>query len=278
LDEKLLFLINREWTCPLLDKTMAAASSLDAWLPLLVVLILLVLWRGGFRARAFVATLAIVVAVNDGVVSNFLKHKVDRPRPNQAYNDVRMVDLAKMRPRCAALFAPVQVRMSEAEMGDVEGRSFPSGHTINTMSAALVAVAFYGARAAWGFVLAGVVAYSRIYTGSHWPSDVLTTIPLAFGSTLLLLALAHWLWHKQGGRLLPRVHANHPLLLPDESPAPSRFPFPRCAHRPAARDDLAGPPFSRRGVLLHVERADGLELFQQGPGRGRGDVVEHAFM
>jgi undecaprenyl-diphosphatase len=212
LDEKLLLLINREWTSPVLDKIMAAASSLDAWLPLFVVLILLVLWRGGFRARAFLVMLTLIVAVNDGIVSNILKHLVGRPRPNQSHYDVRVVDLAKMRPRCLALFRPVEVRMSLAELGNVEGRSFPSGHTIHTMSAALVAVAFYGARAAWAFALAGLVAYSRIYTGSHWPSDVLTTIPLAFGVTLLLLALANWLWHRHGGRWLPHIRAQHPFL------------------------------------------------------------------
>ena len=77
---------------------------------------------------------------------------------------------------------------------------------------ALVAVAFYGARGAWAFMIAGLVAYSRVYTGSHWPSDVLTTIPLAFGATLLLLVLANWLWHRHGGRFLRDVHARHPSL------------------------------------------------------------------
>ena len=205
LDEKLLLLINREWTSPVLDKIMAAASSFDAWLPLFVVLILVVFWRGGFRARAFLVTMGLIVGINDGIVAHILKHEVDRPRPHQSHNDVRIVELAKARPRCVALFKPVEVRMSRAELSDVQGRSFPSGHTINTMSVALVAVAFYGARGAWAFVIAGCVAYSRIYTGSHWPSDVLTTIPLAFGATLLWLALGNWLWQRYGARFLPRV-------------------------------------------------------------------------
>jgi len=63
------------------DKIMAAASSLDAWLPLLVLVILATWWKGGFRARSFLLTVGIIVAVNDGVVANALKHLVDRPRP-----------------------------------------------------------------------------------------------------------------------------------------------------------------------------------------------------
>ena len=213
MDEKLLFLINREWTSPVLDKVMAAASSFDAWLPLMVVLILLLIIKGGFRGRAFVVTAALAVAVSDGLVSKTLKRVVDRPRPHQSHNDVRVVDLARAKVRFGALFLPVKARLSRSTLEDVDGRSFPSSHTMNTISVALVACAFYGARAAWGFALAGLVAYSRIYTGAHWPSDVATSIFLGLGSTLLLLALAEWLWRRRGGWLLPRVHAAHPVLL-----------------------------------------------------------------
>lgn len=213
MDEKLLLLINREWTSPALDKVMAAASCLEVWLPVIVVLVVALLLKGGFRARAFVVTVALVIAINDGLLSNTLKRLVDRPRPHQSHNDVRMVDLAKAPVRSAALFQPVKVRLSRPPLGDVEGRSFPSSHTINTMSVALAAVAFFGARAAWGFAFAGLVAYSRIYTGSHWPSDIITSAFLGLGSTLLLLALAEWLWRARGGWLLPRIHAAHPALI-----------------------------------------------------------------
>ena len=213
MDEKLLLLINREWTSPALDKVMAAASCFEAWLPLIVVLVAAILIKGDFRARAFVVTALLVVAVNDGVVSKTLKRIVDRPRPHQSHSDVRIVDLAKAPLRITALLKPVKVRMSRPPPGDVEGRSFPSSHTINMMSVALVAVAFFGARAAWGFALAALVAYSRLYTGSHWPSDVVTSVFLGLGSTLMLLALAEWLWRKRGGWLLPRLHAAHPVLI-----------------------------------------------------------------
>jgi hypothetical protein len=48
---------------------------------------------------------------------------------------------------------------------------------------ALVAVCFFGVRVWWGFLVAALVAYSRIYTGSHWPSDVATSIFVGLGST-----------------------------------------------------------------------------------------------
>ena len=55
MDQKLLFLINREWTNPLWDRLMALTSSLPAWMPVLVLAGLAALWRGGFRARAFMS-------------------------------------------------------------------------------------------------------------------------------------------------------------------------------------------------------------------------------
>jgi undecaprenyl-diphosphatase len=212
MDEKLLLLINRQWTGPALDRAMAAASSFDAWAPLIAVLVLVLLVRGDFKMRAFLITAGLLVGVSDGVIGKSLKALIDRPRPHQSHNDVRIVDLAKATPRLVAFFKPPVVKLSRISFEDVEGRSFPSSHTMNTLAVALAGAAFYGRRAWWLFGLAGIVAYSRIYTGSHWPSDIVTSLFLGAGSSLLLLALFDLAWRKRGAALLPRIHAQHPAL------------------------------------------------------------------
>lgn len=200
----------------MLDRLMALLSSFDAWVLPMILLIAVLLWRGGFHVRAFLICAGLIVGINDGVISNSLKHLVRRPRPHQSIDAVRQVDLAKATPRIIAVTKPLKIKLSEAaaDLGEIAGRSFPSSHTVNIMSVALLATLFFR-RFGWlAFVPAFGVAYSRIYTGSHWPSDVFASIFLGLGSTLLLLGGLEWLWKKQGARLAPALQERHPSLLP----------------------------------------------------------------
>lgn len=213
MDQKLFLLINREWTSPWLDLCMAMLSSFDFWLPFLAVLIVLMLVFGGFRARAFVVTLAVIVGCMDGVVDNGLKHAVSRPRPTQA-GVARSVDFQQVRPRFLAVGRPLVVLYPQRQPGRIAGRSFPSGHVMNNFAAALALAVFYGRRG-WFFALfAAGVAYSRIYTGAHWPSDVLISIPMGLVLCGCGLAAAAIAWQKLGPRYAPEVFRNHPHLFP----------------------------------------------------------------
>lgn len=213
MDQKLLFLINREWTSAAADRLMALVSSWDVWLPIAAILIIWLLVKGPFKARAFVVTVGLIVGINDGVVSNSLKHLIGRPRPHQVVEGVRVVDLAKAKPRILAIFSPAKVKLSKPGSDPVSGRSFPSSHTMNMFSVALVSACFFGRRGAWFFGIAALVAYSRIYVGVHWPSDVITSIFLGIGSSLLLLAGLDALWRRYGAVWWPEMQARHPSLL-----------------------------------------------------------------
>lgn len=214
MDQKLLFLINREWTSPLLDRLMTLVSSFPAWTPLAVVAILWALWRGGFRARAFILTAGLIVGLNDGVVARTVKRAVNRPRPHQVLDGVRVLDLAKARPRLLAVAQPVKEKLSHptGDPGKIEGRSFPSAHTMNMISLALVAAFFYRRHGWLAFVPALLVSYSRVYVGAHWPGDIVTSIFFGLGTTLLLLAACEMSWRWLAARFSPQLHAAHPSL------------------------------------------------------------------
>lgn len=194
---------------------MALLSSWDAWWPVLIVLVLTVAIRGGFRARAFLLTAALAAGISDGLVCKPLKSLVDRPRPHQSVEGVRQVDLRKATPRILAVAQPVKAKLSRLPdpAEPIDGRSFPSSHTSSTSAIALVAFAFYRRRALGALLLPLSVGYSRIYTGSHWPSDVFASFFIGFAAGAAALALAQWLWRRAGHRLLPQAHTAHPTLL-----------------------------------------------------------------
>jgi undecaprenyl-diphosphatase len=72
--------------------------------------------------------------------------------------------------------------------------SFPSGHATVAFACATV-LAWCVPRLAFpAFVLAGAIAWSRVYVGVHWPLDVLggAIIGLAVGSVTLALVGRRW--------------------------------------------------------------------------------------
>lgn len=212
MEQQLLLLINREWTGAALDRVMAVLSSFDFWLAPLGLAVAAMLVFGGFKMRAMLVTLGLIVAVSDGVVADSLKKTIARPRPHEVLADVRIVDLRHARPRFLALLKPVKVRLSRPKPEKIEGRSFPSAHVMNNFCAVVVLAYFYrSAGAAWA-VAAAAVAYSRVYVGSHWPSDVVISALMGCGVALLLLPLCEALWRWIGGRAAPGFFARHPTL------------------------------------------------------------------
>src|SRR5579864_2015918 len=142
---------------------MAIMSNFDLWRPLLFILIPLLLWRGGFRWRAFIFATLITLGVADGIFTQITKALVDRPRPMQALADVREVALARTHPTLLGVFKAPEVVLSSAPSEDIVGRSFPSGHAVNNSLLATLAILFFGRRGAWYIIPAGLISYSRIY-------------------------------------------------------------------------------------------------------------------
>ena len=78
-------------------------------------------------------------------------------------------------------------------------QSFPSGHTTHCFGVA-VAVLVLAPRWGAGFLAAaGLVAWSRMYLGSHYPSDVLAGAALGtLVGAALALAIRRWLAARDG--------------------------------------------------------------------------------
>lgn len=213
MDQQLLFLINRTWTPPALDRVMAAASSFDLWWPiLLIALLAMVIW-GSFRLRAMLLAIGLAVGITDALVVDTLKNEIGRPRPHDAVAGVRTLDLAKAKPRLLALGQPLKEEISTQTIQGPGGNSFPSGHAANNFAVAAVCFAFYRRRGWLMFLPAILVSYSRIYVGAHWPLDVVVSAFIGAGVGFLTVAILELIWQRWGGRMLSRRRAEQPSLL-----------------------------------------------------------------
>ncbi|HLB01237.1 MAG TPA: phosphatase PAP2 family protein, partial [Bacteroidota bacterium] len=93
--------------------------------------------------------------ISDQVSSSLLKKLIMRPRPCHAIGGLPVEEHIRLLVDCGG------------------GFSFPSSHAVNNFAAAMLLSHFYPRRRMALFFVAGIVAFSRISVGVHYPSDVL---------------------------------------------------------------------------------------------------------
>jgi undecaprenyl-diphosphatase len=156
---------------PVFEGLSLAGSFGIVWLVLAVAL-------AGFSLRRPWMLLRVAVAILLAeMVSGLLKAELGRDRPPVAHPDPEPL-----------------VRLPATH-------SFPSGHaTVSFACATVLALAV--PRLAWLlFVLAALIAFSRVYVGVHYPGDILAGAILGVGLGVLV---------RVAGRLLRRTAAPEP--------------------------------------------------------------------
>jgi membrane-associated phospholipid phosphatase len=200
LDERIFTTINQAWTSPVLDWWGALVRASDVWLLPGLLMAGLVLWKGSRKAKGVLVLCLVVFVVGDGLVVRTSKVLIGRPRPDEVVV-TRSVRLAPARPRVLGILRPLDVRTRAPEPSLRGYRSFPSGHAWNAFAVATVLALCFRRRGWLAYVPAAAIAYSRIYTGQHWPSDVVVSSILAVPGGLLLALAAEWTWR----RIQPRL-------------------------------------------------------------------------
>lgn len=148
-DTALLYQVNGAHH-PLLDAFMLFVTDIKRTGLILLAIWVGLLWKGGAKGRTVAFLLIPLILFTDQLSSHVLKELFDRVRPCEALQGLRAID------------------------GCRHSASFPSSHAVNTFAAATLFSLFYRRWVPWvAYGLAGVVSYSRIYLGLHYPSDVL---------------------------------------------------------------------------------------------------------
>jgi undecaprenyl-diphosphatase len=205
MDLAVLRLINSAWTHPALDYFFGWIAHFSALVGPLIALGVLLMVLGRFKERVFVVSLLLCLVIGDAGINWAIKRAVNRPRPYQSHEQVRRV--------IGQGWFGHRIEWSQPETPK-RGRSMTSGHVCNNTAAALLIFLLYRPWGAWCLIWPLIVGYGRIYTGDHYPSDVVVSYFVATAYTALICCAAAWLWQKYGPRFAPHVYARHPRLYP----------------------------------------------------------------
>jgi undecaprenyl-diphosphatase len=177
LDTLLFYFVNQELQGPFLDEAMPYLTRVRNWYVLLGALwVALMLW-GGRRGRTVALLLIPAIALVDQLNDHGLKPLVGRVRPCHGLPDVRLL------------------------ISGSKSASFPSSHAWNIFTAATIFSHFYNrAVGIVCFVVAALVAFSRIYVGVHYPLDVLAGALLGIlcGTLFVRLRRRAEAWRAEG--------------------------------------------------------------------------------
>lgn len=113
------------------------------------VALLSLMWFGKKRGVITVLLLLLTIVFSDQISSFIIKPMFDRLRPCHDLDHVRLL------------------------VGCGGGKSFTSSHATNNFAMAVLISHFYPKARYWMLGWASLVAFSRVYVGVHYPSDIL---------------------------------------------------------------------------------------------------------
>ena len=203
LDIALFHFINGTLGNPFFDWLMPVLSGRGVpWLIAVIIAVPAIICFGSARLRICTLLMVLVVALGDPLIIGTIRHAIGRERPCLALNDV--VD----------------------RLGCTGTGSLPSAHAANCFAVAMMLFLFYRRTAWFMFPLAAAVAFSRVYCGVHYPSDVTIGAILGAGYAIALTIIAQALWNFVGRRMFPQWHAQLPFLLHPEKNRDQPLPPP----------------------------------------------------
>ena len=163
-DTTLFLFINNHFHFSILNDNMRAITYLgNGWVVYWVVLVYLYRWDSRpFRESFFLLFLTQAIP---GAVVDTLKRLANRPRPIVYFH--RLIE---------------EGRAHVVVLGrHLTSYSFPSGHTETAFALAVALSFLYPRQRTIFYILAALVAFSRVYNGEHFPLDVICGGLIGYG-------------------------------------------------------------------------------------------------
>lgn len=175
IDRTVFYFCNQTIANPAVDAVMPFITDLNQkWYGIVpfALLWLLLFWKGGKKGRTVALLLIPLITMTDQLSSTVIKNIVARPRPCHTVNGVTVLQNIRELVPCGS------------------GFSFPSSHAVNSFAAATLLSHFYRRWSRAFYSYAGLMAFSRISVGVHYPSDVVGGAVI--GAACALLVTSGW--------------------------------------------------------------------------------------
>jgi undecaprenyl-diphosphatase len=180
LDRQLFLLINA-CNSPVFDLVMYYVSQMWIFLPLIFYWLYLVYNKAGLKKLLILLSFLVVLIALTDQTSNQIKHTVKRYRPSHN------------------LEIQAQVHSVNGYKGGQYG--FFSGHATNSFGAAMLLFLLFSKNKLWlrlsFFLWAALTAYSRVYLGVHYPSDIFVGMLVGLFWGFIVYQLMQYTFKKQ---------------------------------------------------------------------------------